>query len=81
MGKSLILAQLITEESFLEGDILVAAPQQSTTDVIKNYILYHTRHFDDGTFVYKERKKYIENTITGTRIHFRTLEDGAKNIR
>lgn len=81
MGKSLILAQLITEESFVEGDILVAAPQQSTTDVIKNYILHHTRDFDEGTFIYKERKKYIENTITGTRIHFRTLENGANNIR
>lgn len=81
MGKSLIMAQLLTEESYEQGDILVAAPQQSTTDVIKDYMLFHTRDFPEGTFVYKERKKYIENTMSGTRIHFRTLEDGGKNIR
>ena len=81
MGKSLILAELLTEESFTGIDILVAWPQQDTTDIIKNYMLQHTQNFPDGTFVYKERKKYIENTISGSRIHFRTLEDGGKNIR
>jgi hypothetical protein len=75
MGKSLLMAELLTEESFQQGDILVVAPQQSTTDVIKDYMLFYTQDFPDNTFVYKERKKYIENTITGTRIHFRTLED------
>jgi len=44
-------------------------------------MLQHTQHFPDNTFIYKERKKYIENTISGSRIHFRTLEDGGKNIR
>lgn len=75
MGKSLLMAELLTEESFQQGDILVVAPQQSTTDVIKDYMLFYTQDFPDNTFIYKERKKYIENTITGTRIHFRTLED------
>lgn len=81
MGKSLILAELLTEESFTGIDILVAWPQQDTTDIIKNYMLQHTQHFPDNTFIYKERKKYIENTISGSRIHFRTLEDNGKNIR
>ena len=81
MGKSLILAELLTEESFTGIDILVAWPQQDTTDIIKNYMLSHTQHFPDNTFIYKERKKYIENTISGSRIHFRTLEDNGKNIR
>jgi hypothetical protein len=82
MGKSKVLAQLLTEESFIIGaDILVCAFLQSTTDVILNYMMDYTSNFDDSTFTYKERKKCLINNVSKTRIHFRTLQDGAHNVR
>jgi len=87
MGKSLALSQLLIEESFLpNNDTIVVAFQQSTTDIIKNYMLKSIAAFEteDGTntmFLNKDRKNYIENSNSGSRCHFRTLDDKARNVR
>lgn len=87
MGKSLVLSQLLIEDSFLpNNDAIVVAFQQSTTDIIKNYILKSIEAFEteDGTnpmFLNKDRKNYIENLNSGSRTHFRTLDDKARNVR
>lgn len=87
MGKSLALSQLLIEESFLpNNDTIVVAFQQSTTDIIKNYMLKSIASFEteDGTntmFLNKDRKNYIENSNSGSRCHFRTLDDKARNVR
>lgn len=87
MGKSLGLAELLTEDTFLpDNDSIVVAFQQSTTDIIKNYMLKNIAAFEteDGTnpmFLNKERKNYIENLNSGSRCHFRTLDDKARNVR
>lgn len=87
MGKSLGLAELLIEETFApNNDSIVVAFQQSTTDIIKNYMLKYIGAFEseDGTntmFLNKDRKNYIENLNSGTRCHFRTLDDKARNVR
>ena len=81
MGKSLVTAQLIVEESFIPGaDILVGAFLQSTTNVILRYMEKHISSFEQGTFIFKARERFLENTLTWVRIHFRTFSDDAQNI-
>jgi len=65
MGKSLVTAQLIVEESFIPGaDILVGAFLQSTTNVILRYMERHISNFEVGTFIFKARERFLENTLT-----------------
>lgn len=81
-GKSFAISQKIFEESFIVGeDIMVAAFQQDTTEVIWDYLIDLTEKMPEDDFTIKERKRYIQNNLTGTRIHFRTLQNGAKGIR
>ena len=81
-GKSLTLAEKLIEESFIPGkDLMVAAFLQETTESIWEYLLTFIENFDQDTFTYKERKRYIQNNESWVRIHFRTLKDWAKWIR
>ena len=60
---------------------MVCAVLQETTESIWDYLLQYLEEFDPDEFEIKERKRYVQNNITGVRIHFRTLANGAKGIR
>ena len=81
-GKSFAISQKVLEESYIVGaDMMVAAFQQDTTEVIWDYLLDLIDKLPEEDFTIKERKRYIQNNLTGTRIHFRTLQNWAKGIR
>lgn len=82
MWKSLVVGEMIIEESFIPGkDIMVAAFSQETTNRIRMYIEEMTLKFDDDIFVYRSREKRIVNMITGVSIYFLTLADHATALR
>lgn len=79
--KSLTIAEKAVELSFIPNeDTLVWAFIKKTTDVIRNYILRHIRKFDEWVFVHYKSEWYILNTKSGTKIYFRTLDNGAQNV-
>lgn len=79
--KSLTIAEKSVEESFIpNNDILVWAFIKKTTDVIRNYIIRFIKDFPEGTFEHFKSEWYILNTVSWTRIYFRTLADGADNV-
>ena len=81
-GKSKSVAQKWLEETYVPGaDLMVCAVLQETTESIWDYLLQYLEEFDPDEFEIKERKRYVQNNITGVRIHFRTLANGAKGIR
>lgn len=79
--KSHTIAEKLVELSFLPNeDTLVWGFIKKTTDVIRNYMMKFIKNFPEWTFEHYKSEGYILNTKSGTRIYFRTLDNGAENV-
>lgn len=78
---SKVIWERVVEESFLkENDTLVWAFMAKSTDVIRNYVLKYIKNFPDWTFIHYKSEWYIINTLSQTKLFFRTLSDWASNV-
>lgn len=80
MGKSFTISEKLIEESFIANNhSLVCAFEEDATRRIRDYMLSIMDKFPKNTFTRHTQEKYIQNNITLSKIHFRTLSDeGAK---
>jgi len=82
-GKSHVmgLRWLLSTFKGYRQDTLVCAFTNETTDHIKKYILRLIENYPEGIFVESKKKWWITNTLTGSRIIFRSLSEEAARIR
>lgn len=82
-GKSHVMALRALVDSFkgYRHDIGVFAFLAETTGHIYKYLTRLIENFPEGTFVESKQKGWITNTLTGSRIIFRSLSKEADRIR
>jgi phage terminase large subunit-like protein len=83
IGKTFVISEKALEESFngMGRIILVCAFMVDTTGHVKRYLRSFIKQFPEGWFVSNMNENYIENTITGNRIYFRSLSEGGDRVR
>lgn len=82
-GKSNVMAARALCSSFkgYRRDTLVAAFENEATQHIQKYLYRMIENFPEGTFVFNKMKNWVTNTITGSRVIFRSLSKEADRIR
>lgn len=82
-GKSHVMALRALTSSFkgYRRDTLVCAFLNETTGHIYKYLTRLIENFPEGMFVEEKKKWWITNTMTGSRIIFRSLSNEADRIR
>lgn len=81
IGKSWTIAEKAIELSFLpNNNTLVGAFTTTTSNVIRDYMLWYIRNFPKNTFTHTKSERFIINNKTWTKIWFKTLADDAQSI-